>query len=142
MNMPAFTAEASLYQTNNHYRFAVGGSFLSDGNTTVTPQACGWFKGIICGAAIAGGSVLCIDACLAGPAPCALCWTGALSIVGYGFCRDCIPAWMRALIDIFEGGGGGGGGGSGGGGGGNVECCEFNDDGTCAIRKPPHGQCP
>jgi hypothetical protein len=38
MNMPVFNAEASLYHTNNHYRFAArGGSFLSKGNTLI-PQ--------------------------------------------------------------------------------------------------------
>ena len=110
MNMPGFTAEASLYKTSNHYRFAAGGSFLSDGKTTVTLQGCGFVERIVCGSAIVGGTVLCTSACLSGPAPCAACWTGALAIVGYGFCRDCIPAWMRALIDIFEGGGGDGGG--------------------------------
>jgi hypothetical protein len=117
MSMPGFTAETSLYQTNNLYRSAVGG-FLNNWNTTVTPQGCGILKGITCGVAIAGGTVLCTSACLAGPAPCVGCWTGALAIVGYGFCRDCIPAWMRALIDVFDGGGSGGGGGGGGGG-----CC-------------------
>jgi hypothetical protein len=41
MNMPRFTAEASLYHTNNHYQCVAGGSFLSDGKTTVTPQDSG-----------------------------------------------------------------------------------------------------
>src|SRR5207245_10084624 len=103
MNVPGFTAEGSLYKTNNHYWFAAGGSFLSDGNTTVAPQACRWyFEGPICATAIASGIALCTGACLAGPAPCALCWPTALAIVGYGFCRDCIPGWMRALIDTVE----------------------------------------
>lgn len=118
MNMPAFTAEASLYQTINHYQSAAGGSYLLNGNpTSVTPQACGWIKGGVCGTFIAGGTVLCVSACLAGPAACALCWAGFLGGL-YGFCRDCIPGWMRALIDAFESGGGGSGGGGGGGGGG------------------------
>ena len=46
MLLPGFTAERSLYKTNNHYQFAAGGSVLSDGNTTVTPQACGWIQGL------------------------------------------------------------------------------------------------
>jgi hypothetical protein len=61
MNMPAFTAEASLYQTNNHYRFGAGWSFLCDGNLIVTPQGCGWIEGIVCGGAIAGSIVLCTE---------------------------------------------------------------------------------
>jgi hypothetical protein len=112
MKMPGFTAETSLYKTNNHYRLNAIGSSLSAGNTTVTPQGCGIGETIFCGTAIAGGSVLCVSACLAGPAPCVTCWTGVLAIVGYGFCRDCIPGWMRAVIDIFDSGSGGGGGGS------------------------------
>jgi hypothetical protein len=111
MNMPSFTAEASLYQTNNHFQSA-GGNFPSDGNTTVTPQACGWIKGGICGTVIAGGIVVCTASCLAsaelGGFPCYLCWAGFLG-AAYGYCKDCIPAWMRALIDSSEGGGGGGG---------------------------------
>ena len=39
MNMPSFTSEASLYQTSNRYRSAVGGSFLSGGNATVAGGA-------------------------------------------------------------------------------------------------------
>lgn len=37
MCMPGFTADASLYQTNNRYRFACGGSFQSEGSV-LTPQ--------------------------------------------------------------------------------------------------------
>ena len=112
MSLPGFTAEESLYQTSNHYRFAVGGSFLSDGKTTVTPQACRWyFEGPICGAAVAGATVLCVEACtFGGPVVCYSCWAGALAIVGFGFCRDCIPASIRAILDSVDGGGGGGSG--------------------------------
>jgi hypothetical protein len=39
MNMPGFTAEVLLSQTNNHYRLAAGGSFPRDGKTTVTRRA-------------------------------------------------------------------------------------------------------
>lgn len=145
MKIPGFTAEASLHQTNNHYRLAADGSFLSNGNTTITLQGCGFIEAVPCGVVIAGGITVCTASCLAGAAagplggiPCALCWTGFLGGL-YGFCRDCIPAWMRAVIDAASDGGGGGG---GGGGGRNRECCEFRDDGTCAIFKPPNGQCP
>lgn len=122
INMPGFTAEESLYQTSNHY-FTAGGSFLSNGNTTVTPQACRfWYEAPICGGLIIGGAAICTASCLAGggPAggyPCYLCWTSYLGVL-YGFCRDCIPKWMKDLIDIFEGGGGSGGGGGGPPGGG------------------------
>ena len=108
MNMPGFTAETSLYQTNNHYRFATGGSFLSNGNTTVIPQDCGIVEGIVCGGFIVGGVGLCSYACLVEQdlAACAGCWVLALG-AGYATCKDCIPAAFRALIDLFEGGGGG-----------------------------------
>src|SRR6266496_750549 len=102
MNMPGFTAEGSLYKTNNHYRFAEGRSFLNDKNTTVTPQGCGWVEGPVCGAIIVGGIGLCTASCLASPElgglPCYGCWAAYLGGL-YGFCRDCIPGWMRALID-------------------------------------------
>jgi hypothetical protein len=136
MNMPRFTAEASAYRTRNNYRSAAGGRFLSDGCTTVAPQGCGWPEGIACGTYIGAGTAACTLACFGGPAACAACWLGFGTTLLYPLCKDCIPEWMKDLIHAFESGGGGGGG------GGNRECCEFNDDGTCAIFKPPHGQCP
>ena len=150
--MPGFAGEASVYQTINHYRSA-GKNFQSVGNTTVTPQGCGWIKGGVCGAAIAGGTVLCTSACLGGPAPCVACWAGALAIVGYGFCRDCIPGWMRSLINLAEGGGGGTGSGSGGTGGGGrpnprpvrcevgEKCCEHDENGNCIDCVPRTARC-
>lgn len=72
INMPGFAAEALLYRTSNHY-FTAGGGFVSDGNTTVTPQGCRWLNGILCGTAIVAGTALCLDACLAGPLACGLC---------------------------------------------------------------------
>jgi hypothetical protein len=122
MNLPSFTAEASLYKTANRYRGSAG-SFASDGNV-VAAQDCGFTTGLVCGTFITGGVVVCTASCLASPAlggiPCLVCWTGFLGGL-YGFCRDCIPAWMRALLDLAESGGGSnGGGGSGGGGGGGV----------------------
>lgn len=149
IQIPGFTAEAALYRTNNHYQFAAGGSFLSDGNKSVTPQGCGWIKGGICGAFIAGGIAVCTASCLASPAlggfPCYLCWTSFLGGT-YGYCRDCIPGWMRALIDVFEGGGGSSGGSSSGGGGGPVRdprrCCERNEFGRCIFSVPRNEACP
>jgi hypothetical protein len=120
MNLPGFTAEAGVYRTNNHYRLAAGGTFLGGAKTTAVPQGCGLFQGIFCGAVIALGSAACLAFCLSGPAPCFGCWTIELGGL-YESCKDCIPAWMKALIDEFEGGGGSGGGGGGGGGG--STCC-------------------
>jgi len=107
MNMPGFTAETSLYQTSNHYR-SDGGSFLSNVNTTVTPQACGIFstKFWTCALIIGNGITVCSGACAAGPLVCAGCWAvvfgGTLAVD----CYECIPGWMR---DVIEGGGGDGG---------------------------------
>ena len=119
--IPEFNAQASLYKSDNHYRSGAGGSYASNGDATLKPQGCGWVKGGVCGTFIAGGVVVCTASCLASPAlggiPCWVCWTGFLGGT-FGFCRDCIPGWMRALLDLAEGGGGSGGGGTGGGGGG------------------------
>ena len=125
MNMPGFTAETSLYQTNNHYRFATGGSFLSNGNTTVIPQDCGIGEGFACGGFIHGGVGLCSYACFVEGdlAQCAGCWVLALGAL-YATCKDCIPAAFRTLIDLFESSGGVFTGGGGGGGvGGSRPCC-------------------
>jgi len=104
MNIPKFTAEASLYQTSNHYRFAAGGNSLNDGKTTVIPQGCNFIEAGVCGGAVVGVGALCLSACIAGPVPCAACWGGAMPLALYGFCWDCIPDWIRDLIR--EGGGG------------------------------------
>jgi hypothetical protein len=118
MPMPGFTAEVSAYKTNNSYRLGAGGSLSGYGEASVIPQGCGWVEGITCGVVIAGGVVVCTASCLASPAlggiPCYLCWAGYLGAL-YGFCHDCIPAWMRALVDQGSSGGGSGGGGGGGG---------------------------
>jgi hypothetical protein len=120
MSMPGFAAEASLYKTNNHYRFSPSGGFQADGNAMVTPQGCGWIKGSICGGIIVGGIAVCTASCVAGVASggisCGICWVGYLGAL-YGFCKDCIPEWMKALIDAVSDDGGGSSGGSGGSGG-------------------------
>jgi hypothetical protein len=114
MNMPRLSAEASLYQSGNHYRSARGTSYAGSGAPAVTPQDCGFTQGIACGTLIAGGVVVCTASCLASPSlgglPCYACWTAYLGGL-YGFCRDCIPAWMRTVLDVFEGNGGDSGGG-------------------------------
>lgn len=101
MSLPGFTAEASVYKTTNYYRLGAKGSFLNDGKSTITPQGCGIIEGIVCGTAIAGATVLCTSACTSGPVACALCFSSALGITLFGFCRDCIP------FDIGGNGGGG-----------------------------------
>jgi hypothetical protein len=144
MNMPGFTAEESLYQTNNHYRLGAGGGYLSSVSTTVTPQGCGLIKGAVCGGFIAGGTGLCTLTCLTGdPVLCAGCWVTALGAI-YSSCKSCIPGWMRALIDAFESGGGAGSG--GGRGGGPVRdprrCCERSEFGRCIHSVPTKEACP
>jgi hypothetical protein len=139
MNMPGFAAEASLYHTNNHYRLAAGGPFLSgNGITTVIPQGCGWGKTILCGAGVAFGGAVCVGICLdplLGPAPCYVCWATALPGSLLAFCKDCIPGWMRAIIDAFESGGGDGGGGA-------DLCCPVNQTCKCGGKcvRDPNGR--
>lgn len=111
MSTPMFTADRSLYRSEGRYQFAVSGTARNGGEAVVVPQDCGIVDGILCGALIGTGTAACGALCLdGGPAACAVCWTTLLGGL-YQFCHDCIPAWMRALIDEFEGGGGGGGGG-------------------------------
>src|SRR5690349_15946600 len=124
MNMPSFTAEASLYRTSNRYLSAVGGSFPSGGYTVVNLQGCGVWDTIKCGVFVAAGitgcSLLCVGAIAAGPAAiaaCVGCWAAVFPADLFISCRDCIPGWVRDIINIFESGGGGGGSGGGGGGG-------------------------
>lgn len=119
MQMPGFTAEASMYRSKNLYQSSAAAGLLRDSGTGVVPQDCGWASGILCGTLIGVGAAACTAFCFSGPGPCAACWLAYLGGV-YQFCHDCIPAWMRALVDEFESGGGSGGGGGGGGGGG---CC-------------------
>jgi hypothetical protein len=113
MQLPNFTAEASIYQTKSHYRHIAGGSHLVYGNGNIFPQDCGFFTGTFwfCLATVASTTAACALLCLdGGPQACGVCVTAALG-ADYGECKDCLPGWIRALLDIFEGGGGGGGGG-------------------------------
>jgi hypothetical protein len=127
MSMPGFSAESSLYQSNNQYR-TTGPKCASDVSSDIVPQGCGWVVGIICGGVIAGGAIFCTGVCIAGGPesgglPCWLCWTGYLGGL-YGFCRDCLPEWVKELIGSFEGGGGSGG-------GGEPMCCPYGRSCRC-----------
>jgi hypothetical protein len=128
MTVPTFNAEASLYRAENHYRSAAAANHSAQEGFTVMPQSCGLFRGIFCGAVIGLGSAACTALCFYGPGPCAACWTAELGGL-YQSCRDCIPAWMRALVDAFEEGGGGGGGG-----GGSPSCCPQGKQCKCGGR--------
>jgi hypothetical protein len=120
MNMPGFTAETSLYQTNNHYRSA-GGSFPNNWNTTVTPQGCGIFSSEFwtCAGYVAAVSGFCTAVCVAastlGPPGWAVCFGCAVGVIGETAlvaCRDCLPGAIRDVINQYlsqDGGGGGGG---------------------------------
>jgi hypothetical protein len=132
MTMPMFNADASLYPARNVYRSTAAANSPRDEGLTVIPQSCGLFKGIFCGTVITAGSAACAALCIeGGPVPCAACWTTALGAI-YQTCHDCIPGWMRALVDAA---GGGGSGGSGGGGGGIRRCCPAGRECRCG------GQC-
>lgn len=117
MNMPGFTAEASLYHTNNHYRFAAGGSFLSDGNTTVTPQGCGIIEFAECALYVGTVSLVCGAFCAAaaalGPPGWAACFSCVVGAGGLGTlvsCHDCLPGPIRDVIDLARSQDGGDGG--------------------------------
>lgn len=136
MNMPGFTAGASLYQTSMHYVGRDGG-YLSNGST-VSPQACGFAKNILCNGAIVGCAA-CLALVPAGPAAVIACYAGCLGITLFGFCRDCLD-----LIDI-PGNGGGGGGGGGSPAGGTCfpnKCCEWDQNGECRLCIPRNAVCP
>jgi hypothetical protein len=144
VNMPRLTAGVSLYRSTNQYRGATQGHLRDGVSPGVSPQGCGFVKGAVCAGFIAGGSGLCTITCLTGePLLCGGCWVTALGAV-YSSCKECIPAWMRALVDAFESGGSSGG--SGGGGGGPVRdpkrCCERNEFGRCILSVPRNEPCP
>jgi hypothetical protein len=114
MDIPGFAAERSLYQTKNHYWLAADGGSRISGNETVTPQGCGFVEGLVCGALIPIATTFCVGTCVeSGGLACAACFSVALG-AAYSACKDCLPAWIRAIIDSGSGDGGGGGGGGGG----------------------------
>ena len=130
MTIPGFNAEASLYKTSNRYRLAANGSVPTGGNTVVIPQDCGVVKGITCVAGITLGVGLCTGICLepppANPLACYICWAAAFPGSLLAFCKDCIPEWMRDLINLFES--------CGGGGGGDPSCCPPGKTCRCGGR--------
>jgi hypothetical protein len=128
MSMPSFTAERALYQTANHYRSVTGRNFASDG-TTVNLQGCDIWDKIECGAFVLGAGLVCGAFCAAGPVACAACVAPILGGDLCVPCYDCLPGFIRDLIDQISGGhcgpgrhGGGGNGGGGGGGGTGGPC--------------------
>ena len=128
MQVPGFTAEACMYRTPNLYRSSAAAGIARDGNAGVLLQDCGIGRGILCGTLIATGAAACTALCFGGPAPCATCWLAYLGGL-FQFCHDCIPEWMKDLIDEFESGGGGGGGGGGG-----SRCCPVGTACRCGGR--------
>lgn len=143
MTVPGFTADASAYRTINHYRSTAGGSFGGDGSAAVLPQKCPWysFKGIACEASIYSATGACAGACeVIGPA-CASCWLLALGGV-YALCKECVPEWVKAVIQQFQQDGGGDSAPpvlqpcpSG-------QCCAWDSNGNCTICRGLGQPCP
>ena len=67
MQMPGFTAEASMYRTTNLYRSSAAAGLARDGTTGVLPQDSGIGRGILCGTLIATGAAACTALCFGGP---------------------------------------------------------------------------
>ena len=116
MNLPQYNADSSLYRSTTPYNSTYGGSFMGNTTATVTPQSCGFLSATLCVAAVGTVGVVCAASCLAGAAagpgggiPCYACVVGLLGAT-YGFCKDCLPAWIRAAIGNSDGGSTGGGG--------------------------------
>ena len=127
MNMPGFTAEASLYQTSVHYVGSNDVGCLSNG-TVVSPQGCGPIKNILCNSAALGCGI-CFPL-LALPAA-AACYLGCLGLSLFLFCRDCL-----GLLDVPGGGGGGSGPRP------CPKCCEWDQEGKCRLCIPRNAVCP
>ena len=71
MNMPGFTAEASVYQTRGHYRLATGraGGIVVPMGHGLLPQLRNTdLPGATCGKAPVFGNVICVE-CTTGPSP-------------------------------------------------------------------------
>ena len=116
MNLPNFNADASLYRSTNIYFSSLSASLPGNVSPTITPQSCGVLSGTLCAAAVGTVGVVCAASCLAGAAagplggiPCYGCVVGVLG-AAYGFCKDCLPGWIRAIIGNNGGGSTGGGG--------------------------------
>jgi len=80
MSMPPLTADRSLYRTPKSYEAPA--LYNSSGSDTVTPQGCGAFKWIRCGAQVAACVALCASG--VGTAACLSC------IAGLGSCAECL----------------------------------------------------
>jgi hypothetical protein len=139
MTMPGFTAEVSLYESARRYRgySAPNGAGRTDYRALVAPQACGGFKQLACSGLIAG----CLGCTAFFPNAPAIagCFAACLGVF-YGYCRECLD-----LLDVPETGGGGGGGGGGSPAGGTCfpdKCCEWDDNGECALCIPRTAACP
>src|SRR5262249_40876974 len=71
MNMPGFTAEASVYKTRGHYRLATGragGIAASVGHGFLPQLSRSELPGASCGKATVFGNVICVE-CTTGPFP-------------------------------------------------------------------------
>ena len=114
MALPGFTAETSLFETDNHYRS--GGNFSNNLHTTVTPQDCGYFEFFTCFLYVTVSASVCglaCGACIASgfdPLPCAAaagCVLGLGSLDAYIPCHDCFPPFITEAVDSTLRGGGG-----------------------------------
>ena len=129
MTVPGFTAEVSLYDTNECYRLAGG----IHGNTAVIPQGCGFLETLVCAQFAAGCTVLCLSVCADGDlADCAACVGICLPPVAAA-CKDCVVELIEDLIGSSGGGGGGGGG--------PIPCCPPSRPHCCGTCQPrPDGK--
>jgi hypothetical protein len=130
MRMPGFTGEASLYRTDNHYRFAAGSGFVNNGSANIIPQDCGFWKTLECGFFTAATEAACALLCLSGapPVACYGCVVGVGGLSVYINCKDCLPGWLRDILNLVDHGG------DGGGGGGGSMCCPHNQICSCGGR--------
>lgn len=119
VKIPGFTADASVYKTNSHYRLALRGNSPGHVDTRVAPQACEWYQEYTCGPIIGGGAVLCNSVCveaalnptgLPSLAGCYYCWKVYLGPV-FDLCRGCLKEWLQYLLNTYEARSGGGDGG-------------------------------
>ena len=117
LNMPGFTAETSLYKTDNHYVQTAYGGVLTDGSTTVVPQGdCPWWKFAGCIVAVGGCTAGCVISGPTFPVCLGLC-LGAAGAIGCIACAGLNAQDEMTATQAALGGGGGDGGGGGGGGG-------------------------
>lgn len=123
MSIPGFAAEASLYQSRRHYRQSATPSYAGQ-DATVAPQGCDFFHEIFCPVVVAVAAAACYAICHDTPPLCKPCLVAALG-VDIGGCIDCLPEWVRDIIN----GVGNGGGGAGGVGG--QRCCPIGTKCSC-----------